>query len=260
MKNTSFARSIYGELSVTKNAEANDIAIYRSAINLVKIAEKSKKIPYSYDGMRWGKSGREKGKRIGDALYHEIYDISPDFKKVLVCARSVSGDRYGQKTTGKEYFLIRVCGKGVLVRPANKALAAKAAKAAVELGEAIATVAGQKTYTAPANKIRTGYKMVGRDGHGALVSVWDGSPWTIGKMRVEAATEDHRGGYYYYSTIEEAIAAAAVNDTFGTWRDHRRLVVVEVEASGRHFEHCGDVATKLCASRIRPVREVAMTI
>lgn len=260
MKNTSFNRSIYGELSLTQTASSNNIAIYNRARDLIKIAERSKKIPASFDDMEWGKSGREKGKRIGNALHYEIYDISADGKKVLVCARTVSGDRYGQKTTGKEYFLIRAHGKGAHVTAANKALAAKAAKVAVELGDAIATVTGKRAYTAPANKIRTGYKMVKRDASGNLVSVWDGSPWAIGKTRIEAATEDHEGGFYYYSTIEEVMAAAAANDTFGTGHDHHHLVVVEVEASGRHFKHGGDVATKLCASRIRPVREVASTI
>lgn len=237
-----------------------DTAIYRGATEMVRRAAQSNKIPAEFDSMTWGRSGREKGKRIGDALCHEIYDITANGRAVLVCARSVSGDRYGQKTTGKSYFLIRAHGTGLRVTEANKALAAKAAKAAVSLGDAIATITGKKPYAAPANRKRTGYKMVERADSGDLVSAWDGSPWPIGKTRTEAATEDHRGGFYYYATIDEAIAAAAANDTFGDARGHRRLVVVEVEASGRHFAHHGEVAVKLCASRIRPVREVAMTI
>lgn len=260
MQNTTLTRDTYGALCINGATTVSDQSLYQAARGLVARAAKSKKIPVSYDNMSWGRSGREKGKKIGDALHHEIYDITPDGREALVCARSVSGDRYGQKTTGKEYFLIRAHGTGVRVTAANKALSAKAAKVAVSLGDAIATVIGKKTYTAPANKIRTGYKMVERTDSGDLVSVWDGSPWPIGKTRTEAATEDHRGGFYYYSEIEEAIAAAGANDTFGDARQHRRLVVVEVEASGRHFRHQGEVAVKLCASRIRPVREVAMTI
>lgn len=260
MENTTLTRDTYGVLHTQYSPTGAVMPAYQSARDLIARATKSKKIPAAYDGMEWGKSGRERGHKIGDARHHEIYDITPDGRAVLVCARSVSGDRYGQKTTGKEYFLIRAHGAGVHVTPANKALAAKAAKIAVSLGDAIATVTGKKTYTAPANRIRAGYKMVELTDSGDLVSVWDGSPWTLGRTRTEAATEDHRGGFYYYSKIEDAIAAAAANDTFGSARQHRRLVVVEVEASGRHFRHQGEVAVKLCASRIRPVREVAMTI
>lgn len=258
---TSLSRDTYGSLSLHHATTDQDREIYLNAMRLVAQAAIAKKIPAAFDGMEWGKSGRERGKKIGDARHHEIYDISPDGRIVLVCVRDVSGDRYGQKTTCKSYFIVRAHGKNVRVSEANKALAAKAAKSAGNiLGAAIAIVCGKSKYKAPSNKVRTGYKMVMRAESGDLVSVWDKSPWAIGKTRTEAATEDHSGGFYYYATIEDAMAAAAVNDTFGDARQHRHLVVVEVEASGRHYKHHGDVAIKLCASRIRPIREVAMTI
>lgn len=258
---TTLSRDTYGSLYQSAATADQDRALYLGAMRLVAQAAAGKKIPAAFDSMEWGRSGRERGKKIGDARHHEIYDINPDGRIVLVCVRDVSGDRYGQKTTGKMYFLVRAHGNGVRVTEANKALAAKAAKAnGNSLGAAIEIVCGKSTYKAPANKVRTGYKMVERAESGDLVSVWDKSPWPIGKTRTEAATENHRGGFYYYTTIEEAIEAAAANDTFGDAHQHRRLVVVEVEASGRHFAHDGKVAVKLCASRIRPVREVAMTI
>jgi hypothetical protein len=261
MKNatsTTLSRDAYGSLYESQSTSESDRAIFSAALDLVKIASAAKKIPVDYDAMSWGKSGKEKGKKIGDALHHEIYDISADGRCVLVCARSVSGDRYGQKTTGKEYFLIRAFRAGVKVEIANKALSAKAAKStSTLLGAAIAIVSGKATYHAPANKVRSGFKLVSRDDSGALVSVWDKSIWALGKTRTEAATEDHRGGFYYYSSIDKAISAAATNETFGDAIKHHRLVVIEVEASGRHFRHDNE---KLCASRIRPVREVAMTL
>ena len=255
MKNaisTTLSRDAYGAI-YARMASAPDQALFVSALNLVKIAAKSGKIPAAFDEMKW-----EKRKKIGSARHHEIYDITPDGRVVLVCCRSVSGDRYGQKTTGKEYFLVRAFRAGVKVEVANKSLAAKAAKSTSNmLGAAIAIVSGKDIYHAPANKVRTGFKLVERDDSGALVSVWDKSSWAMGKTRTEAATEDHSGGFYYYESIEKAVAAAAKNETFGDAIKHNRLVVVEVEASGRHFKHDNE---KLCASRIRPVREIAMTL
>jgi len=257
IQTTTLSRDEYGAI-FPRLASAPDQALFAQALNLVKIAAKSGKIPAEFDGMEWGSSGKERGKRIGEALHHEIYDISPDGRVALICCRSVSGDRYGQKTTGKEYFLVRAFRASVKVEAANKALAAKAAKStSTMLGAAIAIVAGKTTYKAPANKVRKGFKLVTRDDEGNLVSVWDQSSWALGKTRTEAATEDHRGGFYYYNSIEKAVAAASTNETFGNAIKHHRLVVVEVEASGRHFRHDNE---KLCASRIRPVREVAITL
>lgn len=255
-KISSFARTEYGELYLAVIANSEDRALFSSGLNLVKIAAERKKIQQSFDAMYWGRSGREKGKKIGDALHHEIYDISSNGRIVLMCCRSVSGDKYGQKTTGKSYFVIRSHGKGVRVITVSKALAAKGAKTAIKLGDAIEIVTGKSTYHAPANKVRQGYKLVKRDDDGNLVSVWDGSSWKLGKTRTEAATEDHRGGFYYYASIDKALSAAAANETFGAARAHNDLIVLEVEASGRHFIHSND---KLCATRIRPIREVAMT-
>lgn len=254
-------RDGYGQLFLGADASAQDRDFFEGAWRLVSLAVTGKKILAEYDSMYWGKSGRERGKKIGDARHHEIYDISQDGRIVLVCVREVTGDRYGQKTTGKSYFIIRAHGAGVRVSEANKALSAKSAKASGgALGDAINILCGKSTYTAPANRVRTGYKIVRLDDHGDLVSVWDGSPWTLAKTRTEAATENHKGGFYYYGSIGDALAAASNNDIFGDAVDHRRLVVLEVEASGRHYQHYGDVAAKLCASRIKPIREVAMTI
>ena len=254
MKNTSLIRNEYGVMSTCSSSTIEDRSLFSTASSLVSLAEKGKKIPCSFDDMWWGESRKNRGKRIGDALHHEIYDITPNGRSVLLCCRTVEGNRYGQKTTDKSYFLIRAHGKGVRVIPASKALAGKAAKSADELGYAISVVTGKTKYIAPANMVRKGYKLVTRDDDGALVSVWDGSSWALGKTRTEAATENHRGGFYYYASKEKAISAAETNETFGNARLHHDLVLIEVEASGRHFEHSNE---KLCATRVKPIREVA---
>lgn len=224
------------------------------------VAQAGKKIPASFDDMSWGTRGKERGHKIGAAAHHEIYDVNADGTRALVCVRAVEGTRYGVKTCSKEYFVIARHGLGVRVLPANKAVAAKAAKAAGEsLGLAIEVALGKAKLPVRATEIRTGYKLLARTDSG-FQSVWDGSGWEIGQIRVEAATDDHTGGYYYYATLPEALAAAAANDVFGTARAHNRLAVVEVEASGRHYSHQADHGTKLCATKVRPVREVANTL
>lgn len=224
------------------------------------VAQAGKKIPTEFDSMEWGTSGKERGHRIGEARHHEIYDINPEGTRALVCVRAVEGTRYGVRTCSKEYFVIARHGRGVRVLPANKAVAAKAAKAAGEnLGVAIEVALGKAKLAVAHATIRTGYKLLVRTATG-FVSAWDGSEWAIGETRIEAASSDHTGGFYYYATLPEALAAAAANDVFGNAREHSKLAVVEVEASGRHYAHVATVGTKLCATKVKPVREVASTL
>ena len=248
-------RNTYGELLNTPATE--DLITAARAL----IAGARGKLPASYDDMEWGRSGRERGHRIGNARHHEIYDVSPDGHRALICVRDVEGTKYGVRTTNKAYYVCARHGRGVRVIPANKAVAAKAAKAAGALGEAIAVALGRAKLAIPAAKVRTGYKLLVRtDAPGVYQSAWDKSDWILGRARIEAATDNHAGGYYYYASLDEALAAAASNDVFGPARAHDRLAVVEVEASGLHYEHAGTVGTKLCATKVRPVREIASTL
>lgn len=210
--------------------------------------------------MEWGRSGKERGHLIGEARHHEIYDVNAEGTRALVCVREVEGTRYGVKTTSKEYFVIARHGRGVRVLPANKAVAAKAAKAAGEtLGAAIEVALGKAKLAVKATEIRTGYKLLERTDT-SFKSCFDGSGWHLGQARIEAATDDHTGGFYYYASLEEALRASAKNDVFGSAVSHHCLAVVEVEASGRHYSHQSDYGTKLCATKVRPVREVASTL
>lgn len=224
------------------------------------VAQAGAKIPAAFDDMSWGTRGKERGHRIGEARHHEIYDVNPEGTRALVCVREVEGTRYGVKTCSKEYFVVARHGRGIRVLPANKAVAAKAAKAAGEtLGVAIEVALGKAKLAVKATEVRTGYKLLARAECG-FVSAWDGSEWEIGKARIEAASDDHTGGFYYYATLQEAMAAAAANDVFGNARDHHKLAVVEVEASGKHYAHRAIHGVKLCATKVKPIREIASTL
>lgn len=256
-QNTTLTRDTYGALhALYGTATDGDRDLYLAAMALVERAAQTGKLPRAYDDMEWGTSGRERGKRIGDAQHHEIYDISADGRHVLVCVRAVEGSRYGQKTTEKTYYLVSRHGRGAHVTEASKAVAAKAAKAAGNtLGMAIAVVTGKRPAPAPKCMApRTGYKIVRRDGE-RFVSVWDESEWSIGKTRTEAASPDHNGGFYFYASIDEAIRQAVERETFGDARQYHDLSIIEVEASGREFG-----AIKRCATRIKPLREVCAII
>jgi len=248
---TAVVRNTYGQI-----IRGEALATARSLV-----AQAAGKVPAAFDDTHWGTSGKERGKRIGEAVHHEIYDINAEGTRALVCVRATEGTRYGVKTCSKDYFVIARHGRGIRVLPANKAVAAKAAKAAgAALGTAIEVALGKAKLPIKPTEVRTGYKLLVRRDDGGFESAWDGSEWALGKARVEAASANHTGGYYYYATLDECLAAAAASDVFGGGREHNRLAVVEVEASGRHYAHAAQHGVKLCASRVIPVREIASTL
>ena len=231
------------------------------ALDLAQQAAERGKIPAKYNNLDWGTRGWERGKLIGYARHHDVYDVTPDGRRALICVREVEGTKYGVRTISKTYYIVSRHGAGIRVVEANKAIAARAAKAAgTALGKAIDVCLGKTPLRQP-HTVRTGYKLVARtDQPGVYASVWDGSTWELGKPRVQAATDDHTGGYYYYATLDECLAAAQASAVFGRYRDHDHLAVIEVEASGRHYAHATDYGIKLCATRVRPVREVGSTV
>lgn len=265
-----FVRTAYGELLASwiidedgrRIREPAAQALIDSALAMAGDAAARGKIPAASDDMEWGRSGRERGKRIGTAAHHEVYDVTPDGRRALICVREVEGTKYGVATRSKRYYVIARHGAGVRVIEANKAVAAKAAKSASNtIGGAIDVVLGKARLRVPANRVRTGYKLLVRtDTPGVYASAWDGSEWVLGRTRVEAATHDHTGGYYYYASLDECLAAAEAGEVFGAHREHGRLAVVEVEASGHHYAHTGAHGIKLCATRVRPVRDIGSTI
>lgn len=129
-------RNEYGMLLPTT---PEDIALLSGAKKMISEAAIKRKIEKSFEDMEWVRISSAKGtKRIGNASVHEIYDVTSDGKKVLVCVRDVEGTKYGQKTTSKTYYLIEKHGKGVRVVEADKSIAAKVAKQSESnLGNAI---------------------------------------------------------------------------------------------------------------------------
>lgn len=247
-----FFRSQYGELlphPVHASQAARDLMA--AAQKLVSMAASKGKIPASFDAMSWEKiSARIGYKKTGDAMHHEIYDITQDAKHVLVCCRSVEGTKYGIKTTHKDYYIIHKYGTGTRVEQANKATSAKLAKASGDgLGLAIDILTGKAKPTLLKAPVRYGFKLVKRNEAGELVSVWDDSPWTIGVQRGERATSNHTGGFYYYRTAEEALEAASKNEVFGSLHSHSGLVLVAVESSGNEYRFNGG---KLCCTYLKP--------
>jgi hypothetical protein len=249
-------RSEYGEI-INLNTESN---LLEQARELVSKAASKKRIPQAYDNMTWERvNSRIGNKRIGTAIHHEIYDIAPNGKAVLVCCREAEGTRYGIKTVKKDYYLIKKHGNGTIVEPAKKSVAAKAAKAGGNLlGYAIAVVTGKEQLRTKAQVKREGYKALTIDESGNLVSCWDGSEWPLGKTRVEKATDDHTGGFYYYRSMDEVLEAARANNIFGPAREHTNLMIVKVEVSGCEYQICA--SGKRCATRMKPVEVVAAAL
>lgn len=249
---TSLTRSSYGEILSSHSTTPEHRALLAAARELIKLA--GKKLPASYDTI----SRDRKGRFDGSALHHELYDLNPTGTSALICCREVEGSKYGVKTLAKTYYLLTKCGKGVKVNEANKAVAAKAAKAAGNLiGYAIEVVTGKAKLKGKTLEVRTGYKALTTDENGELISVWDESPWPLGKKRIEAATHDHSGGFYYYRDLAEVLAAATSQEIFGDARVHRDLLIVRVEVSGR--EYVGSTG-KRCATHMKPVEIIASVL
>lgn len=94
----------------------------------------------------------------------------------------------------------------------------------------------------------TGYKLVGF-AEGELVSLYDGSVYTLGVKRSQAARSNHHGGFYAYADLE---LATGLLDSKLAWK-YERLAVVEVALSGKiiHYDN-----GKLAATHITPLRIV----
>lgn len=230
-----------------------DHELWSKAFDLVWKAVKKKKIVPEHDDIesKW-RSSKRKYEFSGSAIRHELYDISPTHNRVLICVRHVEGSKYGQKTTLKEYFLIKKVGSGVQVIEVNKAVVAKAAKAKPEeLGYVINVAVGKEKLQQKHSAKRVGYKFVAKNDADQLVSVWDGSVWEIGKTRTERATDDHSGGFYYYKDIATAEQRVQRSDVFGPCRSHNNLVLIEVEVSGKEFSYGNG---KYCATHMKPIR------
>lgn len=250
-------RNSYGEMTRDTNAPITsrprpEIETWVSSWVLINAAEKQGAIPESYDTIDFDRKGRA----AGSALHHELYDMAKN--AVIVCIRRTEGSRYGVLTKSKTYMLIERKNRKITATETKIPVAKYAKMDILHFGDIIAVARGQKKITLmdARHEIHHGYKAVRRADDGSLVSVWDGSPWEIGKTRIEAARDRHNGGLYYYQDLAAMLNAVKTNNVFGSAREHGRLTILEIEASGVHIQY----GAKFAATRITPIREIAMTI
>jgi len=259
--NTTFTRNDYGQIIAPvrqENAFGRTPStpylcdIYAETCHLIKLAVKSKKILPAYDYISFDRKRRAKG----SARHHEIYDISDDARHLLLCVRETEGrGKYGVSTTSKTYYIISTHGKGVRVKEAPKSKAAKAAKQAANPGDAIAVCLGKKKLQSTIKSLpsETCYKIVAVAED--FVSVFDNSPWTLGKARREAATKNHDGGFYVFPSVEAALIAWNDRKVFAEeWMKSTRYSLLECKCSGRRYLHDNK---KICVTQVKPVSEVA---
>lgn len=250
-------RNNYGEIVQREKYPVNtrpapELGQWADAWALINEAAKNSIIADDYDTIDFDKKGRADG----SALHHELYDMAKN--AAIVCIRRTEGTRYGVKTLSKTYVLIERKNRKITATETKIPVAKYAKMDILHFGDIIAVARGKKKITLlnATHQVRRGYKAVRRADDGTLVSVWDGSPWEIGKTRIEAARDDHHSGLYYYQDINAMLEAAKTNSIFAESMQHSRLVILEVEASGVHIQY----GKKLAATRITPIREVAMTI
>lgn len=229
-----------------------ELASWDSAWGMINEAVKKNIIPKDYDSIEFDKKGRADG----EALHHELYDFAKN--AAIICIRRTEGTRYGVKTLSKTYMLIERKNRKITATEIKIPVAKYAKMEILHFGDVIAVARGKKKNTLryATGEVHRGYKVVRRAEDGTLVSVWDGSRWEIGKTRTEKASANHKGGLYYYQDINAMLEAAKTNSIFGESIQHNRLVILEVKASGVHIQY----GAKLAATRITPIREIAMTI
>lgn len=147
---TTLKRDSYGALDIPARPTRTDSVdtwrlheVITRANSLISSAVKAKVVRAAYDDMRWERiSSRRGSKRVGEAVHHDIYDVTPDGKYALLCVREVEGTAYGIATKSKEYFLLSRFRTTCKVSEVPKHLPAKAAKAAgTQLGFATVSVA-----------------------------------------------------------------------------------------------------------------------
>lgn len=237
-------------------------ATYAAAWKLIASAAKKGLIARAYDSITWDRKRRAEGY----AVHHELYDFARG--TAMVCVRETEGSKYGVRTIEKNYWLITSTGGKLAATLAPKSKVAKLAKSGLPWGGVIGAITGKKPAkiktSATPKPPRIGYKIIAID-DGQPVSVYDGSPWPLGKTRVEAARPDHGGGLYHYRTMADAMTALKNNEVFAeAWQAGKRLAIAKIQAMGReisygnYYSSCR--AEKLAASKIKPLAIVASII
>jgi hypothetical protein len=187
-----------------------------------------------------------KGK-YGSCLNYDLYDMKG--ATVLLQRRDCTMYK-GYWSPVKSYYLLRKMGKSVQViklDDSQKAIACKAAKMAIELGDAINSVQKKRL---PKQKPYLGYKVLDIT-TGTPRSVYDGSEWPIGQTRVQRVRQGHNGGFYWYQTEDEA---RRLTETFNReWISGKRLGLFLVQADGQHTVYKNNRAS----SRVTVLEQIA---
>jgi hypothetical protein len=196
-----------------------------------------------------------------ECMNHDPFDVlifRGKVKGIVVQARYFWKDlRKGYTRGQKTYFLVIRSGKKVEVTELENNTCAKRAKNTTALGQLVNHYLGKKVVACkPLGKvdISSGYKVLAKSEEGRLFSAFDDSEYAIGKWRVEAAKEDHCGGFYFYADMKLAIDATRRGETFASSvSDGKTLVLCEVEYSGKNIAYNGG---KWAASRLRVIAEL----
>lgn len=196
-------------------------------------------------------------KHRGSALNYALYDAKDGI--ALYQSRYTVCTKYGNSPT-KDYFLLRRKGRGVEIEwlgGSEKARVVKLSRVATTLGEVINTLTGaakRPLKAKVARAVRMAYKIVeARDG--TYYSVYEPElEWALGKIRIEASTPDHTGGYYVFADSATALRVLERNKVFDdAWQRGKRLALLKCEVAGKVHEHDNG---KLCVSRVKPVQVV----
>lgn len=98
---------------------------------------------------------------------------------------------------------------------------------------------------------KVAYKKVAVINDGELVSIYDGSPYTLGEWRKEPARQGHSGGIYVHETLYDAEQADFPNDS--KFKDGCH-VIVKCEVGGNYCRY----ENKLAFSQVKPTEIVAI--
>ena len=76
-------RNNYGEIV------ARDLR--KAGLKLAEKAQAAGKISPEFETLKWNSRGR----KIGKARYHEVYDVNPSNTQAIICVREIEGTKYG---------------------------------------------------------------------------------------------------------------------------------------------------------------------
>lgn len=195
-----------------------------------------------------------------ECLNHDVYDVQlirGKVRGVVVQARYFwKHVRKARTRMTKTYYLVTANRSLVTVKTLDSATCLKRAKNTTKLGQLVGHYQGAVIVKCARPTVDThmAYKVLAKADDGRLVSAFDGSIYELGTWRIQAAIENHKGGYYCYFDKTLAINATKQGTTFNrNVTEGKNLVLCEVEVSGRHIAY---KSGKVAFTGLRVVREL----